>query len=71
MTCYKVSMRKKCINCGKQPIVNIQKLWVKWKYDAKNDDYSSKCEVLDIEPDINDSLHLCDNCVELWEQGGL
>ena len=64
-------MRKKCIHCGKQPVANLQKLWVKWKYDAKNDDYSSKCKVLDIEPSINDNLYLCDECVTLWEQGDI
>lgn len=64
-------MPQKCLHCGKQPIVNLQKLWVKWKYDAKKDDYSSKCEVLDIEPVGHDNLHLCDNCVTLWEQGDI
>ena len=64
-------MRQKCIYCGKQPIANLQKLWVKWKYDMRNDVYSSRHKLLDIEPDINDNLHLCGNCVALWEQGDI
>lgn len=64
-------MRKKCDHCGKPPTVNLQCLWVKWKYDAKKDDYSSECEVLDIEPVDDENLHYCDDCVTLWEQGDI
>jgi len=49
--------------------VNIQKLWVKWKYDAKEDEYSSEPELLDIEPYEHQNLHFCDACAELWKRG--
>lgn len=62
-------MGQKCNNCGKIAIVNIQKLWVKWKYNAGEDQYSKHHDLLDIEPSENDNLHFCDDCVKLWEQG--
>jgi len=62
-------MGQKCIECGKPATVNIQKLWMKWKYDAERDDYSSESEPLDIEPFESENLHLCDECEKLWEQG--
>lgn len=62
-------MGQKCVKCGKQATTNIQKLWVKWKYNAEKDEYSSKHEVLDIGPTEGENLHLCDKCVKLWERG--
>lgn len=62
-------MGQKCIRCGKPATVNIQKLWVKWEYDAENDEYSQKHELLDIEPSDDENLHLCDECMKLWKQG--
>ena len=62
-------MPQTCTHCGKEPTTNFQKLWVKWNYDAKKDDYSAKPKVLDIEPVESENLHLCDGCVTLWEQG--
>lgn len=62
-------MGQKCIKCGKPATTNIQKLWVKWKYDAKTDEYSSTPEFLDIPTLECENLHLCDECVKLWCQG--
>lgn len=63
-------MGQKCINCGKIATANVQKLWVKWEYDAEKDEYSPKHGIpLDIEPLDGENLHLCDNCMKLWERG--
>ena len=62
-------MENKCVNCGKPATTNIQKVWVKWRYDAEKDEYSLKHEVLNIEPLEDENLHLCDDCVKLWERG--
>jgi hypothetical protein len=44
---------------------------VKWKYNAKKDEYSPKHRLLlDMEPLENENLHFCDKCLELWKQGG-
>ena len=58
-----------CDNCRNPPTVNVQKLWVKWKYNAKEDEYSSKPELLDV-PILNGgNLHFCDDCMKLWGEG--
>ncbi len=62
-------MSQRCIRCGKPATVNVQKLWVKWKYDAENDEYSQKHELVDIEPFEDENLHLCDECMKLWKHG--
>ena len=62
-------MSQKCARCGKTATLNVQKLWVRWKYDAEEDEYSSEPELLDIEPLEHESLHLCDECAKLWERG--
>jgi hypothetical protein len=62
---------QKCINCGKPATVNIQKLWIKWEYDAKRDEYSTEHEILDIEPSDSENLHLCKKCMKLWERGDI
>jgi hypothetical protein len=62
-------MGQECIRCGKPATTNIQKLWVKWKYDAKKDEYSSTPELLDLPTLEGENLHLCDDCAELWCQG--
>ncbi|MEW6685338.1 MAG: hypothetical protein AB1393_03925 [Candidatus Edwardsbacteria bacterium] len=64
-------MGQKCVNCGKPAIMNIQKLWIKWKYNAEKDEYSSKYELIDIEPNESENLHLCNECVKLWEHGDI
>ena len=64
-------MGQKCIHCGKLATVNVQKLWVKWEYDAENDEYSSKYELLDIEPSETENLHLCRECFENWRKGSI
>lgn len=62
-------MGQKCVECNKPVTTNMQKLWVKWKYDAEKG-YSSKYELIpDIEPFEHENLHFCDECVRLWEQG--
>jgi hypothetical protein len=60
-----------CINCRKPATTNIQKLWVRWEYDAKKNEYSSRYELLGIEPTDGENLHLCSKCMKLWEQGGI
>jgi len=60
---------ERCSNCQKPATFNLQKVWVKWKYDPKTGEYSSDYELLDIEPQLNDNLHFCDDCTELWEAG--
>jgi hypothetical protein len=62
-------MGQKCIRCKKPATTNIQKLWVKWKYDAEEDEYSSTPELLDIPIFEGENLHLCDDCAKLWCQG--
>jgi len=62
-------MGQKCVRCGKPATMNIQKLWMEWRYDAEEDDYSSKPEPLDIEPFESENLHFCDECGKLWEKG--
>lgn len=62
-------MGEKCLMCEKDATANLQKLWVRWEYDAREDKYSTEYKVLDIEPLGDDNLHLCDDCVKLWEQG--
>jgi hypothetical protein len=62
-------MGQNCVRCQKPATVNIQKLWVIWKYDAENEKYSRKHELLDIEPSGSENLHLCDGCESLWKQG--
>lgn len=64
-------MEQKCIRCGKPATVNVQKLWVKWDYDAENDEYSQRYELLDIEPSEGENLHLCRKCFEEWRSGGI
>jgi hypothetical protein len=62
-------MGQKCIRCKKPATTNIQKLWMRWKYDAEEDEYSSKPELLDIEPFENENLHFCEECAKLWGRG--
>ena len=62
-------MAKKCDNCDQLSAVNIQKLWIKWEYESGNDEYSQNHELLNIEPLDSDNLHLCNECMKLWEQG--
>ena len=64
-------MGQKCRECGKPATMNIQKLWAKWEYNAKKDEYSSKPELLDIEPFESENLHFCNECGKLWEEGGI
>ena len=60
-------MGQKCVECGKPSTVNIQKLWVKWKYDPESDEYSHNHKLLDIGPSDDENLHLCYDCMKLWE----
>lgn len=60
---------QKCIKCEKPATTNLQKLWVKWGYNAVEDKYSSQPEILDIEPPEWYNLFLCDVCLKLWECG--
>lgn len=63
-------MEQKCVRCGEPATVNIQKLWIEWKYDHQNnDEYSQKHELLDIEPVDSENLHLCGRCEDLWKGG--
>lgn len=60
-----------CSNCGGKATSNIQKLWVKWKYDAENDEHSPEPTILDIEPLLCENLYLCNECEQLWERGDI
>jgi len=65
-----IKSREACNNCGKPATINIQKLWVKWKYDAEADEYSSQCELFDnIGTEEGENFHFCAKCAELWENG--
>ncbi|MGC9070690.1 MAG: hypothetical protein ACP5IO_05205 [Elusimicrobiales bacterium] len=67
-------MRKfeiKCENCGKPATVNVQKVWIKWKYNSKTGEYSKTHELLyDIDSATGDeNLHFCKKCFDKWEKG--
>jgi len=63
-------MGEKCIRCKKPATTNIQKLWVKWKYDAKTGEYSSTPELLEDIPTLEgENLHFCDDCTKLCYGG--
>ena len=62
----------KCDICGKRDAtINVQKVWIKWKYDAKTGDYSKTFDTLfDVEePTGNENLHLCNECFGKWRYG--
>ncbi|MDY7009817.1 MAG: hypothetical protein SVV80_03605 [Planctomycetota bacterium] len=65
----KATIEHECANCGNRPAANVQKLWVKWKYDAEEDEYSSEFEVLDVPVLNTENLHLCNDCMTLWGEG--
>jgi len=61
-----LKMGQICVKCGEPATVNIQKLWVKWRYYNDRDEYSSNCECLDIPQLDNENFHFCNNCAKLW-----
>jgi len=64
-------MGEKCDNCGAPAANNVQKVWIRWKYDFKKNKYSRKYESLFCieEPNGEDNLHVCDCCFKLWKDG--
>jgi hypothetical protein len=61
----------KCENCGKPANINVQKVWIKWKYNSKTGKYSKRHELLyDIDSAIGDeNLHFCKKCFIKWRNG--
>jgi len=62
----------KCENCGKLATINVQKVWIKWKYNYKIGKYSKKPEILydDIDSATgNENLHFCKKCFIKWRNG--
>ncbi|HOL22849.1 MAG TPA: hypothetical protein PLQ41_08380 [bacterium] len=61
----------RCENCGEKARINIQKIWIKWKYNYKTGSYSHDFEPLfDAEEPVGDNnLHLCEKCFHKWENG--
>jgi len=60
----------KCENCGAPATVNIQKVWIKWDYNPKDQAYSQNPELLlDIQgPTGNENIHFCNKCFQLWKE---
>lgn len=61
----------KCRDCNKKAEVNIQKIWIKWDYNYKDDSYSDTFEaLLDAEePTGENNLHFCKKCFDKWMNG--
>ena len=55
-----------CEFCGKEieKGYNVQKVWIAWEYDGKNDEYGDTPEFLwDYEEPVDDeNLHVCKEC---------
>ena len=61
----------KCENCKNLATINVQKIWIKWRYNPKTGEYSKKHELLYdiIDSAIGDeNLHLCKKCFQKWMQ---
>jgi len=56
-----------CDRCGAPATANVQKMWVLWPYDHKNDSYDKMQAPWDFEPE--ESHHFCESCLEKWEEG--
>ena len=56
----------RCNFCGKEikKGYNVQKVWVAWEYDGKNDEYGGTPKILlDYEEPVGDeNIHVCEKC---------
>ena len=70
----KPRFRRKCDICGKEDaIYNVQKIWIRWDYNAKLDEYSKDfVDLPDIEePTGDENLFLCQECYDKWRYGDI
>ncbi|MFN3967147.1 MAG: hypothetical protein ACK4JE_05570 [Endomicrobiia bacterium] len=69
----KLKYQMKCDNCGKVATINVQKVWIKWRYNPTTGKYPEKHELLyDIESaQGEENLHFCSKCFNKWRNGEL
>ncbi|MCM8785314.1 MAG: hypothetical protein NC827_04940 [Candidatus Omnitrophica bacterium] len=67
----KLKYQMKCDSCKRIANINVQKVWIKWRYNPTTGEYSKKHELLyDMESaQGEENLHFCNKCFNKWRNG--